>query len=319
VNLSYNISGHLSDYLSKIEKLRSEILLTPLSPKNETRLRWDANLEKTVWELSLNDIIVSKSDAGKTLSSSLTPKKRLSREEADILSLRNVFSYIRENWLANPQPVSLSVIKKIYDLACRATMGPMSGLTEYSEKRINALLSYLQKGQDHPAIQAGLVQAEMINITPFDDGNTRVARLLSYLYLYKGGYDIRGLLNLTEFYKRDVITYKRMLEVAKIQGNTTLFLEYFSFGMAQSLEKVLERVRNPDFSDNIKASFWKLNPRQQKIMEALENPEEKITNKDVQKLSGVSQITASRDLSHLTNLGLLLAHGKGRSVFYTRA
>jgi Fic family protein len=319
VNLSYNISGHISEYLSKVEKLKSEILLYPLSSKNETRLRWDANLERTTWELSLNDIIVSKSDAGKTLSSSLTPKKRLSKEEADVISLRNAFGYIRENWLANPQPVSISVIKKIYDVACRSTMGPMSGLTEYSEKRINTLLSYLQKGQDHPAIQAGLAQAEMISITPFDNGNTRVARLLSYLYLYKGGYDVRGLLNLAEFYKRDVVTYKRMLNLAKVQGNTTLFLEYFCFGMAQSLEKTLERVKNPNFQDNVRASFWKLNPRQNKIMEILENPEEKITNKDVQKISGVSQITASRDLSHLTNLGLLLAHGKGRSVFYTRA
>jgi uncharacterized membrane protein len=311
VNLSYNISGHISEYLGKVDKLRTEVLLYPLSPKNETRLRWDANLERITWELSLNDEIVSKSDAAKVLSSS--------KGNADIISLRNAFTYIRENWLANAQPISLSVIKKIYDVACRASLGPMTGLTEYSEKRINTLLSYLQKGQDHPVIQAGLVQAEMISITPFDNGNSRIARLLSYLYLYKGGYDARGLLNLAEFYKRDIVTYKRMLELAKIQENTTLFLEYFSFGLTQSLEKSLEKIRNPDFGDNVRSSFWKLNPRQNKIMEVLENPEEKITNKDVQKISGVSQITASRDLSHLTNLGLLLAHGKGRSVFYTRA
>jgi len=70
--------------------------------------------------------------------------------------------------------------------------------------------------------------------------------------------------------------------------------------------------------DNLPSSFWKLNGRQQSILSVLENPGEKITNKDVQKKFGVSQITASRDLSHLTTLGLLLAHGKGRSVYYTK-
>jgi len=61
-----------------------------------------------------------------------------------------------------------------------------------------------------------------------------------------------------------------------------------------------------------------LNDRQNKILERLENPNLKITNKDVQKMFGVSQITASRDLSKMANLGILLPHGKGRSVFYTK-
>jgi len=63
----------------------------------------------------------------------------------------------------------------------------MSGLTEYSEKRINALLGYLNNSSDHPIIQAGIAQIELINITPFDSGNKHVAGLLSYLFLYKSG------------------------------------------------------------------------------------------------------------------------------------
>lgn len=317
MNLAYNVSEHLSGYLSKIEKLRTDILTYPLSPANETRLKWDTLMERIIWSLSLSDSPINKDDVIKLLTT--PPKRKLTKEEKDVLSLKNTFNYLRENWLASKNPVSLTTVKKIYDVSCRAGLGPMSGLTEYSEKRINALFDYLQKGQDHPIIQAGITQAEIINITPFDNGNGRVARLLSYLFLYKGGYDFRGMLNLEEYYKRDVVTYKRMQEMSKIQGNMTLWLEYFAFGVGSALEKSFDQMKNLRFQENVHASFWKLNGRQREIMNALEIPEEKVTNKEVQKLFGISQITASRDLTRLTSLGLLLAHGKGRSVFYTKA
>ena len=126
------------------------------------------------------------------------------------------------------------------------------------------------------------------------------------------------MLNLEEYYRRDIVTYHRMLEISKIQGNMTLFLEYFVYGMSASLEKIMDDIRSLKTGEYLPASFWKLNSRQKAIMETLENPEEKITNKQVQKRFNVSQITASRDLTNLTNLGLLLTHGKGRSIYYTK-
>ena len=98
----------------------------------------------------------------------------------------------------------------------------------------------------------------------------------------------------------------------------TVWLEYFTFCAMSALEKALEVAKNLRFQEELPASFWKLNTRQKQILEALEKPDEKVTNKEVQKVFKVSQITASRDLTHMANLGLLLAHGKGRSVFYTR-
>lgn len=317
MNLSYNISEHLKSYLEKIEKLRTDILTYPISPKNELRLKWDANLERTIWSLSLTENTLSKTDVIKLLSSQ-NLKTKLSVPEKDVINQKKAFDYLKENWMVTKNLVGMPIVKKLYDISCRETYGTMSGLTEYSEKRINTLFEYLQKGQDHPVIQAGIVQPEIIAITPFDNGNGKIARLLSYLYLYRGGYDIREMLILEEFYKRDVVTYKRMLEMSKIQGNLTLWLEYFTYGMGMALEKQLDIVKNLKFQEEIPASFWKLNARQRQILTKLEVPEEKITNKDTQKLFGISQITASRDLTKMTSLGLLLAHGKGRSVFYTK-
>lgn len=319
MNLSYNISGHLGQYLSKIEKLRIEILTHPLTPKSELKLKWDAQLERTIWSLAISENPISKSDITKILSYHyLSPKKKLDKNQKDVIASRNIFSYLKENWMAAKTPVSITAIKNIYDIACSPFYGPRSGLTEYSEKRISTLLTYLQRGEDHPIIQAGLIQPEIIAITPFDNGNGRLGRIMSYLYLYKNGWDIREMLVLEEFYKRDLITYRRMLDTAKIRGNMTVWLEYFAYCLGSSLEKQLGIIKNLKFQEGTPASFWKLNVRQKEIVSRLETPGEKITNKGVQKLFNVSQITASRDLAKLANLGLLLAHGKGRSVFYTR-
>lgn len=317
--LSYNISEKLTSYIKKIDELRADILLYPLPPNTELRLKWDCNLERVIWSLAVNDIFLSKPNIVKLLSAkSESPKKRLGIEEAEVINYRKAFSYLKEYWLVTNNPVTLKTIKKLYEIACHSTLGAMTGLTEYSEKRIDAFLSYLQKVHDHPVIQAGIAQAEIINITPFDEGNSRIGRLLSYLFLYKYGYDVREMLVLEEFYKHDIVTYKRILDSSKVQGNMTLWLEYFAYGIMVQLTKAKENIRNFKFQEELPQSFWKINIRQRQIMEYLERPELKITNKEVQKMCGVSQITASRDLSKLANLGLLFVHGKGRSVYYTK-
>lgn len=319
MNLAYNLSEKLKSYLASIDRLRGEILLSPLSPKNELRLKWDFTLERVLWSLSLLDNPLSKPDAVRLLSGTSAPtKKRLVSAEKDVVNQKKTFDYIKEAWSVNPSPVSMTTVKKLYEFSSRETAGKMSGLTEYSEKKMDSFLNYLQRGQDHPVIQAGIAQVETINITPFDAANGRIARLLSYLFLYKTGYDIRDMFILEEFYKRDLVTYKRMLEISKSQGNLTLWLEYFAFGMGTALAKSLDIIKNLKFQEDLPASYWKLNNRQRQILTYLEQPGLKITNKEVQKTHGISQITASRDLSKLASLGLLLAHGKGRSVFYTR-
>lgn len=317
MNLSYNISEHIKSNLIKVEELRHEILLFPLSSKDELRLKWEATIDKIYWSLALSENPLSKRDIGKIISGTNT-KNKISKYEIEALDQRSSFNYIRQYWLVTNNLVDMTIVKKLYQTACKGIYGPMSGLTSYSEKRIISVFDYLQKGQDHPIIQAGIIQPEIIAITPFDNGNNKIARLLSYLYLYRGGYDIREMFNLEEYYKSDTSTYKKMLSLTRAGGNMTFWLEYFTYGVKTQLEKSLENIKKVKFQDENRPTFWKLNDRQRQILEILNNPEGRMTNKDVQKHGKVSQITASRDLAKLVSLGLLLAHGKGRSVFYTR-
>ena len=84
------------------------------------------------------------------------------------------------------------------------------------------------------------------------------------------------------------------------------------------LKNAYKIVSSSKFQTDLPAAFWKLNDRHAEVMNLLERPGSKITNKKVQKMFKVSQITASRDLSQLVRLGLVFSGGKGRSTFYTK-
>jgi Fic family protein len=314
--LSYHLSERLKDYLATIEKLRQKILLFPLNPKEELRLKWEMNLQRIFWAMSLIDNPLNKSDVIKLLST--PPKKKLNNSEKDILNQRNAMNYLKENWLVSTSPITINTIRHLYDIACKETSGAVGTVFNTFEKEINLVLEYLQTGNENPIIQAGIAEIQISIINPFTSGNGRMARLMPYLFLYKYGYDFREMLNLEEFYRRDLVAFRQIRENVRNTKNLTLWLEYFTFGIITQLKKAIGIIEQSKFQTDIAASFWRLNDRQKQILLSLEQPGARITNKNIQKNFGVSQITASRELAKLVNLGLLFPHGKGRSVYYTK-
>ena len=133
--------------------------------------------------------------------------------------------------------------------------------------------------------------------------------------LAKYGYDLRGLLILEDYYRNEIVSLKEAINSIEKYKNATKWLEYFTEGVKEGTEKVLKTLSE---RSDLSGYSWKLNERQKKILDNFNSPDAKITNKKVQKMFVISQITASRDLSKMVNLGLLLPHGKGRSVFYTK-
>lgn len=136
--------------------------------------------------------------------------------------------------------------------------------------------------------------------------------------LVKLGYDFRGFIVLDEYFRHDLISYRQAVETSERNKNMTVWLEYFCQGVAMELEKTVEALKTQRFQTELPSTYWSINERQRQILNLLENPTAKITNKLVQKMFKISQITASRDLAKLASLGLLFSRGKGRSVYYTK-
>ncbi len=312
--LSYHLSENIQENIKNIESLRIKTLLLPIKPKVEQRLRWEANINKTYWGLTLADNPLSKTQMAKMMSKPLA--KKLTDHQKEVISYMNTLSLIREYWTGRFDSITTRNILEIYDLSCKNIFGSTSSYFKSKEMEVKKIIDFIESGKDHPVIKAGLLQIEIIKLSPFENGTGRVARLLSHLMLTRFGYDLRGLLVLEDYYRNDLVSLKEATNSVEKIKNATKWLEYFTNGVANGYEKALHSLTT---QDNTKSnSQWKLNDRQKKILESLSHPESKTTNKIVQKTFKISQITASRDLSKMVNLGVLLPHGKGRSVFYTK-
>lgn len=313
MKLAYTLSAELSTQIATIETIRRRILLAPIPPKTELRLRWDAMISRIHHALSLEQVNLSK----KAIVDMTTTQGRIKDKEINksILGYKRAFDSIRENWLLNQKSISSRHILEIAE-ASEVTFSR----TVFNSVRdaLDNLLTYLQSYDDHPLIQAALVQSKIREIGPFEEKTEWIGRLLSYVFLYKYGLDFRGLLVLEEGWATDEVMYKKTLESVKTDINVNRWLFYFISSMAGSLENIVDQLIKPSFLSEAPPSFFALNDRQRRILEILENPQMTMNNRKVQHMCKISQITASRDLAKLTSLSLVFPHGKGRSVYYTK-
>lgn len=316
MNTSYTLTEKIKASLANADRLRMKILTTPLNTKVERDLNWFFKIDKIRWIISLDGQEIEPYEIEKILESPY-PKKP-NQTEKKIFALKKFFDYIHEDWTVTPNPITMDTVKKIYLLACKPYMGKMMGVTEMSTKMVINALNFLNQGKDHPIVLAGIMHSEFVSARLLENGNNLVAGLLAYLTLYKNGYDIRGMYSIDMFHKQNFEKYKGFTDKFAVNPGITSWLEYYADGVVQSLEKTLEVIQRITVPHKRSESLVKLSTRQKEILLNLEKPGTKITNKDYQKMFGVSQITASRDLSKLTNLGLLLSLGRGRSIFYTK-
>ena len=168
-----------------------------------------------------------------------------------------------------------------------------------------------------PIIKAGIVHYEFERIHPFVDGNGRTGRVLATLVLYKEGFDIKRFFALDDFYDANRSMYYKAFQETQASGKLTGWLEYFTEGVAISVEAVRQKILSLSIDGVLKAKKGQiyLSQRQIKIVEHLKKTGV-ITNRKVHAILGVSQKTAYLDLADLTEKGVIKKIGQGRSVQY---
>lgn len=311
------ISVPLRESLQKIEALRVAILTTPITPSLELKLKFEATLNRCYWSLALSRVSLSKQDVEAFLTHEIptittfpSRKRKLTPEKLSLFRYKQGFDYINREWFVNKQPVTLSTLMTMTQFAEAKKL-------KIPEENLIQLVEYMKTSSDSPIIQAAIIQMQIEGMDPFEVGNGRLSRLLSYLFLYKFGYDFRGLLVMEDYWRRDLAALHLIREKVMETKSLTIWLEYFAEALATQLDKALQKIKVHEFQPPSKG-LWELNDRQKSILELFENPSLTLTNRKVQHMYRISQVTASRDLSKLATLGLIAAHGKGRSVTYSR-
>lgn len=169
----------------------------------------------------------------------------------------------------------------------------------------------------NPVLLAGIAHYEIARIHPFIDGNGRTARLFATLILYLSGFDHRRIFVLDDFYDRDRQAYYAALKTAQKNNNDiTQWLEYFTTGVAYSVNEVKEAISKLGSKrKRISKAQISLTDKQMKIVEYI-NSHSKATNKDLQALFKISAQAVHKELTKLVELKVIKPRGAGRSLYY---
>jgi len=308
-NLSYTKSVTLTEELSKIDELRKELLLYPLSPVEELQLQWEAELERIHYLLALNGIAVSKEH----IQSFLTPigTKTPHPHENLILSFKKAHDYLYHHWLVTKKSVTTDDLIVFYNEIFKGTF-------QIDTNTLETSLRYIQVNPEHPVIQAALAQILILTLNPFSDYNEQFSQLVFLLFLYKYGYDMKRLPIYAQYFYHNISSYKDLILKTTRQQNVTMWLEYVASAVIHQLQKTVQMLKSNREEISFNQDMFDLNDRQHAILTLFSMPDAKITNKIVQRKFKVSQITASRDLAKLSSLGIIFSIGKGRSTYYTK-
>jgi Fic family protein len=202
---------------------------------------------------------------------------------------------------------------------------PMSGEVPHLVKEFILWLNSHQASGIHPIIKAGITHYELARIHPFADGNGRAARAMSTLVLFLGGFDVKKFFSLEEYFDKESRKYYEALQKVSNQKvsfahprDLTPWLEYFTFGLAQELSKVKEKVMklSADFKLKGKVGQLSLSERQAKLVEYMQDYG-KVTNADWRRLlPNVSDDTVLRDLKDLIIKKLVKKKGSTKKAVY---
>ena len=139
--------------------------------------------------------------------------------------------------------------------------------------------------------------------------------------MHFGGYDLKGLYSLEEYYARTLSAYYDALSVGpshnyyegRAEADITAWLEYFCEGMADSFESVRRRAREAGAAPDDAALLRDLDPRQRKAL-ALFRASTMIVSRDVAALFGITERAARNLLNAWVNGGFVVVTDPARKT-----
>ncbi len=174
----------------------------------------------------------------------------------------------------------------------------------------------------HPLIKALILHFDFVYIHPFNDGNGRTARALTYMYLLKSGYHFFKFFSISSLLKEFRGNYyKAIKNVEDYDSDVTYFIEFYLDMMEKSIKKVSSDFRNQYLLKVIKEKILnrglELNSRQVKSLEKIIKVNKR--NIDIafyMSLNKVVQETARKDLQELVEMEILQVTKLGKKNVY---
>lgn len=316
LSISYTKTDELVKMLRQIDEFRTKILLCAIPLSELRQMRYAARVSRIVGLSLLLEEEVSKK---KVTDFFIGHAEADSVEHKNLRHLQNVFDYIYEDWYGNPNKVGYKEIVNIAAFSFRWSEKKAKNELKKNQKNIEYVLDYIQSYNEHPVLQAALGYVAMNDLFRHITRSHLVSAGFSFLFLCKYGYDCNRLVELSSYFSEHIVEYRKLLSTESEAYRLNSWLMFYTAGFKSQLAKLVHTIEAKSAEAVFTLNRSLITARQKKILSLCDVPDSRITNKFVQNAFGISQITASRDLSKLAMLGFLFAHGKGRSVYYTRA
>lgn len=313
--IAYTISPYLLRHLNRLETVRQQIILFPLPPKRELGMQFQATIDRVHFGLALTEEHVHPEKIKTILANQIvfSMQKKVPYKDTlqrDVLQYKKALDYIKREWNMSSQTISLKTLLTLYSLSGGYQI-------KLPETELQDIIAYLHASADNPFIQAALAKLLIRKLFTNSQDTELFSTMSSYIFLYQSGMNCRDLLVLEKPWALDNKLFNGYYSTSVAKPNVTGWLEYFIKSICEELETLYQSFSH-SLSKLEEEKIGKLNERQKVIMTLLDDPQAIITNRTIQKIFHISAVTASRDLTKLTILGLLFQQGKGRSVRYTR-
>lgn len=321
----FTITSSIALALMKIESLKQEINGLPITPLVLKNLRETARIESTHFSTYIEGNRLTEEEVKKVIYyADHFPGKE--RDEKEVLGYYAALDYM--DLLASKKDnITETIIKKLHALIMaggKKKVKPIpyrdgqnvirDSLTrkivylppeaQDVPKLMEDLVNWINKTESEKLpcpIRAGIAHYEFATIHPYYDGNGRTARLLTTLILHLGGYGLKGLYSLEEYYAKNLQDYYQSLTIGpshnyylgRVESDITTWIEFFCSGMVDSFEHVKKQALKAQQKGqkDLSSLFKKMDSRQRKMLLVFKK-HGLITAHDVARAFGVQPRTA---------------------------
>jgi Fic family protein len=313
----YTINAAIAQHLMKIEGDKAKVGLLPVNPTVLASLRETAKLYTTHYSTMIEGNQLKPAEIKEIIQFEGQFPGR-DRDENEVKGYYAALMQL-EQYVAQNHPITEKVIQTLHALVMsdgRTRVKPTgyrdgqnlikdsgTGTIVYMPPEskdvpglMRHLIAWIKENQELPCpIVAAIAHYQFATIHPYYDGNGRTSRLLATLILHLGGYDLKGLYSLEEYYAKNLFGYYRAISVGpshnyyfgRAESDITDWVAYFTEGMAFAFDKVVtQMITSHQKGEKDQSELMRtLNPKQRKALELFRDYEV-VTSKQIGDLFG---------------------------------
>jgi Fic family protein len=321
---AFTITPAIAQGLMRIEGIRQAIEALPITPRVLANLRETARLFSTHYSTMIEGNLLTREQVAKVIAenqhfpgrerdqdevrgyyAALDEVERLSNSRAELneTAVRKLHALVMGSGRARVKPTPYRDGQNV--IRDGATGGIVYMPPQAADVPIlmSDLVAWITTNDDLPLpLKAAVAHYQFATVHPYYDGNGRTARLLTTLILRLGGYGLKGLYSLEEYYARDLSAYYKALTVGpshnyylgRAGADITGWVAYFIEGMAASFGKVHAQAKREAKSGAGDRSqlLRRLDARQRKALTLFARSRE-VAARDIAALFGFRQRAAA--------------------------